>query len=78
MEQILHGVTLGVFLQRGLVDVLGIPVEDYLTAEPSCVGTDVDEMVGGAHDLLVVFHHDHRIAYGLQLLQHVDEPVCVA
>ena len=40
--------------------------------------TDVYDVVGGSHDVLVVFHHYHRVAQIAQLFQHLDQAVGVA
>ena len=40
--------------------------------------SDVDDPVGRAHHVLVVLHHDDRVAHVAQLLQRVDEPLVVA
>ena len=35
--------------------------------------TDVHHIVGGQHHVLVVFHHDHRVAGITQLFERVDQ-----
>ena len=78
VEQIFHRITVGVFLQRGFVDLAGITVEDNLTSQATCIRADIYQMIGSTHDLLVVLDHHHRIAKSLQLFQHVDETVGIA
>ncbi len=41
-------------------------------------GTDVDDPVGGADGVLVVLHHDQRVAQATQPHQGLDQPVVVA
>ena len=73
--KILHRITPGVFFQRALGDFFRIAIKHNLSPQTSCVGTDVYQMVGGTHDLLVVLHHYHRVAQRLQLLQHMNQSV---
>ena len=40
--------------------------------------TNVDEIVGRADNILVVLHHNHRVADFLKHLQHPDEAFSVA
>ena len=37
-------------------------LEDNLTAQSSGIGTDVNQIVGSTHDILVVLHNHHGIA----------------
>ena len=46
--------------------------------QASGVGTDVDEIVGRAHDFFVVFDDDNGIAYVAQLFQYLDKSVGIA
>ena len=56
----------------------GIAVEDNLSAQASCIGADIYQMVGSTHDLLIVLYHNDGITQRLQFLQHMDQPVGVA
>ena len=56
-------------------DVFGVAVENHLSTQSSCIGTDVYQVVGSPHDLLVVLHHHHRVTQILQILQHMDQTV---
>ena len=49
-----------------------------LTSQTSCFGTDVDEPVGSTDDFLVMLYDNDRVAEVAKLLQHLDEPFCVA
>ena len=55
-----------------------LSLPDDLPAQSASVRSDVDNPVGGAHDFLVVLHHDNRIAQVAQLLQNTDELLGVA
>ena len=44
----------------------------------SCIGTNVDEVVGSTHNLFVVLHDNHRVAQCLQFLEYLDQAVSVA
>ena len=77
---------MGIFRKQGLcllgigifLDVVHIALEDNLSAQASCIWTDVDEIVGCAHDFFVMFDHDNRIAETLEFLEHMNESVGVA
>ena len=84
-EQILYCVASGIAGLTNLAslvsqasDLFRLPLEDDLSPEPACIGADVDKIVGGSHDILVVLHHDHRIPQCLQIFQHMDKTVCIA
>ena len=47
--------------------------EDHLAPKRTGMGAHVDHMVCRRDDVVVVFHHDHRIAFVPQPLQHADE-----
>ena len=53
-------------------------VADHLTAVDARAGTDVKDVVGLADRVLVMFHHDHRIALIPQVFQRGQKPVVVA
>lgn len=78
MRQVANGIALGVFLQRRFRDLLGIALEDDFATQSAGIRTDIDEVVGSAHDFLVVFDDDNGIAEVAQFFQHLDEPVGVA
>ena len=50
---------------------------DNLSSKPSCIRADIDEVVGGTDDFLIVLHHYHGIAQRLQLLEHMDKTVSI-
>ena len=68
---------LGIFLQCFIVNVSSLAFEDNLTAQSSCVGTHVDEVVGCTHNLLVVFNNHNRVTQCLQVLEHTNQLVGV-
>ena len=41
-------------------------------------GADVDEVVGGADDVFVVFDHNDGVAHVAELAQHANEAIGVA
>ena len=51
---------------------------DHLAAQAPGIGTDVDEIVGRAHDVLIVLHHNHRVPQVAEGFEDVDEAVGVA
>ena len=74
--QILDGITARV-LAIALADVGRTSIDNFAT-QPACIGANVNQVVGGPHDLLVVLNDDHRVADGLQFLKYVNQSVCVA
>ena len=44
----------------------------------SCAGTDVDDMVGGIHRILVMLDDDERVAEIAEMLQRRQEAIVVA
>ena len=65
--QILRRKALAVSLQ-----LLMIALKNHFTAKPSGHRTNVDNLVGSADNVLVVFHNNHRVADALQIAQHFD------
>ena len=57
---------------------LGFASKDDVAAQSPSVFAYVDDVVGLAHDFLVVLYDDNGVAQLLQLAQHVDESLCVA
>ena len=51
---------------------------DQFAAEPSGAGAEVDHVVGALDGLLVVLHHQHRVAQVAQLRQRVEQAAVVA
>ena len=51
---------------------------DDFTAARAGAGADVEDAVGGEHDLRIVFHHHQRIAGVAQLVHHADDAAHVA
>ncbi len=67
-RKIAQGIAVGGFLEtvdRSLI-------HDF-SPETSGIGAYVDNMVGGAHYVLVMFHHHNRVAKALELAEHSDE-----
>lgn len=62
----------------GFREVGEVALIHHFAAEPPRLRSDVDDVVGGADYLLVVLHHDDRVAQLLQAAQHADEPLGVA
>ena len=58
--------------------LLGRALGDDAAAVLPRAGAHVDEPVGGAHHLLVVLDHEHRVAEVAQPLERADQPVVVA
>ena len=84
VREILDGVTLGIFLQQRLLlgrvggGIFRMRTGIYQSAaQASGIRTDVYQIVGSPHDLLVVLHHYHGVAQFLQLSQHLDQSVGV-
>ena len=48
------------------------------TTQTTRVGTHVNQVVGSAHNLFVVFHNNYGVADVSQLLQYFDESVGIA
>ena len=59
-------------------EVLDLAFKHDFAAKGTCHRPDVDDVVGGTDDLLVVFHHDDGIADVAQAFQHLDELLGVA
>ena len=62
VQQVFHRIAIGIFLQRLLCDVFRITIEDYLASKTACIRSDIYQMVGSTHDILIMFHHDNGIA----------------
>lgn len=62
----------------GLQNVVQRAGGDDVPAETARLGPHVDDVVGRAHHLLVVFDHQHRVAGVAQLLEAVNQPLVVA
>ena len=58
--------------------LVGRAGKDHFAAVPPRTWTDVDDVVGAEHGLLVVFHYDDGVADVAQLLQRLDEALVVA
>ena len=58
--------------------VCGSALKHHLAAETSGAGTYVYNPVGRLHNLLVMLHDHHSVAYTLQLAKHADELLRVA
>ena len=56
----------------------GVALGDDFAAMDAGAGADVDEKIRRADRLLIVLHHDHRVAEIAQALQRLQEPRIVA
>ena len=50
----------------------------YFASFPSCPWTDVDDVVGIQHHVLIVLHNDDGIAQITEFLERIDESLVVA
>ena len=53
-------------------------LKDHFTPQSTRLGTHIHHIVGRQHHILVVLHHDDRVAYVAQLLERVNQSVVVA
>ena len=60
----------------GKVSIVASP--NHLSPQTSGFRANVDDVVGSAHDVFVVFHHNDRIAHIAEFLKHVDKAFGVA
>ncbi len=58
--------------------LLGGALGHHLAAVHAGAGADVDDVVGGADGVLVVFHHQHRVAQVAQPGEGVEQPFVIA
>ena len=63
---------------RAVHDVLHAAAGDHLAAVHARTGADVDDVVGGAHGVFVVFDNDEGIAEVAQVLQRPQQLFVVA
>ena len=56
----------------------GCALEYHLSALSPGLRSDVHDVVGRAHHVFVVFHHNDRVAYVAQFLQGCYQPFVVA
>ena len=75
MVQVAEGVAFA--RRRGVGNVGGAFIDDFAT-QSTGIGTDVDEVVGSTHDVLVVFYDDHRIADVAQFFQDFYQTAGIA
>ena len=66
--QVLAGDGLGL-----IADGLRGAFDHDVPAENSRAGTEINDMVRGPHGLLIVFHHDYRVAAVAEFLQRVEQ-----
>ena len=66
------------FLGMGGNKLFGGAGEDNFTAKASGSGTDIDDIVGSAHDVFVVLNDDNGVAKVAELLEDADETMGVA
>ena len=52
--------------------------DDHFAASDARPGAEVDQIVGRAHGVFVVFDHDDGISDVAQMLQRVDQPIVIA
>ena len=77
--QVSQRVRMGVLAARhSLGNSVASALPYHLSAVCASLGTDVYQIVGGTHDFLVVFDHNHRIAEVAQLVQDTYQSVCIA
>ena len=57
--------------------LVGRAHRDHVPAQLARAGPEIDHVVGGPHGLLVVLHHQHRVAEVAQALERVEEPAVV-
>ena len=62
---------------RGVHDLLGGAAGHHLPTVDPRAGADVHDVVGGAHGVLVVLHHDESIPQIAQMLQRPQQQVVV-
>ena len=55
-----------------------VALRDDLAAVDARAGAEVDHVVGMADGVLVMLHHDHRVAEIAQALERFQQPVVVA
>ena len=72
-QEVTHGVALRTFLQ-----VTHISLINDLSAQASGIGTNVDDVIGGPDDFLVVLNYYYRVAQLLQTAQDLNQTVGVA
>ncbi|CCY14895.1 uncharacterized protein BN773_00888 [Prevotella sp. CAG:755] len=73
VKEVAHRVALRPGPQVGEVALI-----DHLAAAPSCLGANVDDVVGSPDDLLVVFDDDDGVAQLLEPAQDTDKALRVA
>ena len=59
-------------------DAVKVARKDHLAAKLSGPRTDIDNIVGGPDDGLIVLHHYNGIADVAQVLEHADEVLRIA
>ena len=72
-QQIAHRMAVAALLK-----VLHVALIDDFTSQASGIRADVDDVVGGTDDFLVVLYHHHRIAQLLQLAEYLNQSVGIA
>jgi hypothetical protein len=55
-----------------------VPAADHFAAVFARAGAEIENAVGGAHDLGIVLDHQDRVSQIAQVVQDLDEPVRVA
>ena len=66
------------FFGMGGNELFGGAGEDNLATKASGSGTDIDDIVGSAHDVFVVLDDDNGVAKVAELLEDADETMGVA
>ena len=78
-RQVLEGMRAGGCLALdGLLDMRGLALPDHFATVATCFGPYVHDVVGCPHNVLVVLHHDDRIAEVAEFAEHADESLGVA
>ena len=58
------------FVALVFLHVRSISLPHYLSSVPSCIGTNVDDIVCSSHDFLVVLNHHDRVSCIFELLEN--------
>ena len=59
------------------MDVRHFSLEDDFAAQAACIRPDINQVVGGTHDFLVMLYYNHCVAQCLEFFQYMDEAGCV-
>ena len=62
MKKIFHSIALRPLLERSLVNLFCVTIENYLATKSSSIRTYIYQMVGSTHYLFVVFNNNYCIS----------------